>query len=271
MTGIVINSSNSSLYFINLAILIVLQFMLGIDFGNLFLQIVNKFLGGFDIIIALKKVILTQSSNDFIQFILLYLNLCCIVVVQSFLSLHQCDITNNDSIDFVVGGINCSSPLAFSSSRITFCIKSIVLSLGVVDNTILFHQLGNSLVLPVLIVCRRQLGDSLLRLCKIISLCCFISSNYSSVCSFIALDSILIFLKFRLQRINLICSRFNLTQYTNFLIHNLGISEVISFYLIANCLNTVCLQLSNLCFTCIRILCCISSLSEGSIIKSLKC
>ena len=153
MTGIVINSSNSSLYFINLAILIVLQFMLGIDFGNLFLQIVNKFLGGNDIIIALKKVILTQSSNDFIQFILLYLNLCCIVVVQSFLSLHQCDITTNDSIDFVVGGINCSSPLAFSSSRITFCIKSIVLSLGVVDNTILFHQLGNSLVLPVLIVC----------------------------------------------------------------------------------------------------------------------
>ena len=90
------------------------------------------------------------------------------------------------------------------------------------------------------------------------------------MCSFVAHNCILVFLKIRLQRINLCCSLLDIRKYRCLLIQNLGIREVISGNLIANCLYTVCLQLSNLCCTCIRILGCISSLYESTLIKSVE-
>ena len=116
MTGIVINIVNCSLDGINLVILVILQFMLGVYAGNFLLQTVNTVLCGSYVSVAVGKVILCQSSTDVIQPILLLLDLCSIVVVQSFLSFHLRYITCHDKIDFIVGGIDYSNPLTFSCS-----------------------------------------------------------------------------------------------------------------------------------------------------------
>ena len=197
--------------------------------------------------VAISQISLSELRLDAIKDILQVINIlqgCCMSIL---LLLHISHLVTYQGFDGTLCFLNAIHARNSLIARRSCLIILLVVILGSHNDTILFIEFCNDIILPILVISRWQLSDSLRQLSVVRSLSFIVSIHNGSMSSIVILKRSLKFFQLGFTFHNFVdfaSSSIYLGRNSQLVSHDILLSQVVAIDLGQNCRNIESLQSS---------------------------